>query len=73
VHVKILHVHAIRFFVVVSAETSDSFIKHIGFYSVHTFDNYIKTNIKLLIVNEKRVFNIPLNEIFLVEGILGQI
>lgn len=60
-HIMIFNVVTIRLLVIMSAESRKAFIAKVSFDWVYTSDQYIKTAIKLFLVQKKWVIDITLN------------
>ena len=55
------------------AETGKSFITKVCLNGIHRLDYNIKADVKLFIIHQQRVFNIALNQVLVVERVLGQV
>jgi hypothetical protein len=44
-----------------SAEPGDTLLAHVPFNAVDAFDQYVETHVKLLVLDQERVFDIPLH------------
>lgn len=47
-----------------SAEASKAILTDIGFYGVDALDNDVEPDVKLLVVDQQRVFDVPLHKEF---------
>ena len=69
----VLDVVAVRLLVVMSAEASQALVAQEGFHRVDAPNENVQPAVELLLVENERVIDVTLDEVFVVEGRLGQV
>ena len=60
-HVQIFDVVLVWLFVIMSAESSEPFVAQVGLHRVHSADEHVQPAVELLLVQDQRVVDVPLN------------
>lgn len=66
-HVLILYIMSIWLLVVVSAKTREALVAQVGFNRIDTSYQYIQSAVELLLVQDQRVVNVSLDQVFVME------
>ena len=72
-HKVVLDVVAIWLLVVVSAEPGQSLVTEVRLHRVHTSYQDVESAVELLFVQNQRIVNVSLDQVFVVESRLGQV
>lgn len=73
VHVVVLDVVCIGFLVIVRAKARKTFVAKVGLDRIDASDKYVQPTIKLLFVDNQRIVDVALHQVFVVESRLRQI
>jgi hypothetical protein len=72
-HEHVLHVVQVRSLVRTCAESHDTFLVHVALDPIHSFNDNVETNVKLLVLNQQGVLDIPLDQVLMCESSFWQI
>jgi len=67
-HVYVLNVVLIWLFIVVSTESSESFVTKIGLHWIYTSYQHVYSTVELLLVYYQWVVDVPLDQVLLMES-----
>lgn len=71
-HVKVLQIRLVRLSIVMRTEPRKTFIVEICFNGVDATNQNVEASIKLLLVYQERIIDVPLNLEFVMESALRQ-